>query len=176
MDAAGWVAIEDLLANLSVSREDFDRVVAENNKRRFEVDGPRVRASQGHSVDGMPLTVEALEASWHRYEGPDSIWHGTQLDAVASIASSGVHSGARSHVHLAATTDSEVGKRSYVAVLLEVSVARLRAAGREVFVSSNGVVLCRDVPAGCIVGLTAQTKRARSRVDELRELLGLGSA
>ena len=57
LDPQGWVAVDDLLAALAahglrLSRDDLDRVVAGNDKRRFAFDetGTRIRASQGHSV------------------------------------------------------------------------------------------------------------------------------
>ena len=151
MDAAGWVPVADVLSTLRVSRGALEATVADNNKSRFQVKGERVRASQGHSRQGMPVTLDALEASWERYEGPDSIWHGTRREAVESISHKGIHSGARTHVHLACSLTSHVGKRHNVPVMLEVSCQRLRDAGHEVFVSPNGVVLTRFVPPHCIV-------------------------
>jgi putative RNA 2'-phosphotransferase len=171
MDAAGWVAIEALLRELSIRREDLDRVVAENAKSRYQVDGERIRAAQGHSRANMPVTHEALEASWSRYDGGDSLWHGTHVDAVASIAEAGILPGARTHVHLAARLDSPVGKRARVDVMIEVSAAKLRREGREVFVSPNGVVLAREVPAVCLVGLLGITRAGKAREVDLAALL-----
>ncbi len=48
LDAAGWTPIPDVLKALNVTLPFLMRVVAENNKKRFEVDGDRIRASQGH--------------------------------------------------------------------------------------------------------------------------------
>ena len=52
LDDAGWVEVDALLAALGLSRDELDRVVATNDKRRFAFDatGTRIRASQGHSV------------------------------------------------------------------------------------------------------------------------------
>ncbi len=173
MDTAGWVERAELLEAAGLSEAQLDEVVRLNNKQRFQVDGARVRACQGHGVDGAPVTREALEASWEVYQGDDAIWHGTRAEAVPGIAEAGILPGGRTHVHLAAGTDSRVGKRANVAVMLQVSAAALRGLGREVHVSPNGVVLARDVPAAAIVGLEARTKKARRREDELREMLGL---
>jgi putative RNA 2'-phosphotransferase len=171
MDAAGWVAIDELLAHLSIGRADLDDVVAHNNKSRFQVEGARVRAAQGHSRANMPVTCEALEASWSRFDGAESVWHGTNLGALAGIAAEGILPGGRTHVHLAAELDSRVGKRARVDVMLEVSVAELRARGLDVFVSPNGVVLARSVPAACIAGIVAITRAARDREASLRQSL-----
>lgn len=163
MDAAGWAPIEQVLARTSLSRAELDAVVSDNNKQRYELRGDQIRAAQGHSIEGTPVTHEALEASWRRYEGQGPIWHGTHMSAVASIAQQGIVAGARTHVHLAAAPDSTVGKRAQVDVLLEVSPSKLREAGWEVFKSPNGVLLARVVPSFCIVGLRALSAAARSQ-------------
>ena len=175
MDAAGWVEIVDVLRVGRLSRPALDEIVRENNKQRLQVDGERIRASQGHSLEGCPVTCEALEASWAEWDDAGSIWHGTRPEAVASIAQQGLLPQGRTHVHLAEATDSTVGKRANVGVLLEVSPERLRAAGLPVFVSPNGVLLVRRVPPSCIVGLQALTRRARSEEASLRRALGLAA-
>lgn len=176
MDAAGWVAVADVLRKLHINRAHLDQVVAENNKSRLEVRdggerGEEIRACQGHSREGLPVTPEALEASWEPYAGAGPLWHGTGADAVASIAREGIHAAGRTHVHLAEGVDSKVGKRAQVDVLLEVSVEALRAAGLGIFRSSNGVVLVRRVPPSCLVGLRGQTRAGQARADELRQVL-----
>lgn len=58
----GWVEIDTLIAaaaahGFRITREELDHVVATNDKRRFAVEGTRIRASQGHSVEvdlGLP--------------------------------------------------------------------------------------------------------------------------
>ncbi len=176
MDAAGWVQRDEVLRAARLDAAELDEIVRHNNKQRFEVDGSRVRACQGHGMDGTPVTREALEASWAVYGGDDAIWHGTNLQAVAGIAEGGILAVDRSHVHLAETTSSRVGKKANVAVMLQVSAARLRQLGREVFVSPNGVVLTRDVPPSAIVDLLAQTDKAKMAEATLRELLGLADS
>lgn len=112
----------------------------------------------------MPVTQEALEASWTKFDRDDSLWHGTQPDAIESIAREGLLRGARSHVHLAESRDSSVGKRANIGVLLKISPAMLRAARQTLFRNSNGVILCRHVPPECIVGthpLTSERGRTR---------------
>jgi putative RNA 2'-phosphotransferase len=176
MDAAGWADVDDVLRTLGMSRSTLEDAVRENNKARYEVRGRRIRACQGHSRDGMPVTLEALEASWERYTGEGPVWHGTRIAAVASIAREGLLPGERTHVHLAEALDSTVGKRANVDVMLEVSPARLAAAGLALFVSPNGVVLARAVPPSAIVGLRAMTEGARRQAGALAALLERGGA
>lgn len=173
MDAAGWADVADVLAMTRMSEEELAVVIAENNKSRLQREGPRIRACQGHSYAGTPVTAEALEASWAPWVSASPLWHGTTVEAVPSIAREGIIAQARTHVHLAEAIDSKVGKRAAVAVMLEVSPAKVRAAGLGIFVSPNGVVLVRHVPASAIVGVRTMTARAHPQRDELVVALGL---
>jgi putative RNA 2'-phosphotransferase len=76
-------------------------------------------------------------------------------------------------VHLAESRDSSVGKRANVGVLLEISPAKLRAAGQMLFRSANGVILCRHMSPECIVGVHPHTKRARQNAAARRAAFGV---
>lgn len=170
MDEAGWVDVGAVLRTLHMSLADLEWVVRENDKRRLQLEGGRVRACQGHSVDNLAVTREGLEASWAVYADEAPVWHGTSVEAVPSIAREGILAVGRTHVHLAPGMTSKVGKRASVHVMLEVSPARVREAGFEVYSAPNGVVLAREIPAGCIVGLHPMTKRAHEQASILRKL------
>jgi putative RNA 2'-phosphotransferase len=75
------------------------------------------------------------------------LWHGTNKAALDAILREGLHPGRRTHVHLAPSPDSPVGRRSKVDVLLGIDPAKL---GQPVFQAPNGVLLVRSVPAGAI--------------------------
>ena len=171
MDAAGWASIEDVREKTRISRARLDEIVEKNNKSRLQVDGDRIRASQGHSLEGTPVTLGALEASWMVWAGSESVWHGTQPKFVESISRKGLLAQTRTHVHLAESTNSHVGKRAGVGVLLEISPSRLRDAGQTIFRSPNGVILVRYVPASSIIALRPLTRRARRSALVMREAL-----
>ncbi len=173
MDAAGWASVDDVLRRARLSRETLDVVVRTNNKSRLQIVGDRIRCCQGHSLEGMPVTQEALEASWEELDRVEPIWHGTNEEALPSIARQGLLRGGRTHVHLAEETDSKVGKRAGVGVLLRVDPTALRAAGIGLYRSPNGVLLAREVPPGCITGLVAVSERAKKGEARLRALFGL---
>lgn len=173
MDEAGWSEIDDVLRLLALSRAELDRAVSQNDKGRLVVAGSRIRACQGHSLEGMPVTREALEASWKLLYPGGPLWHGTRLGAIESIARQGIMPGQRSHVHLATGTDSHVGKRSYVDFLIEVSPARLKEAGIGIFLAPNGVVLARCVPTEAITSLRPTSKVGRQGEHHALGLLGL---
>ncbi len=164
MDPAGWVAIDAVLARTGLTRGELTRVVAENNKRRLQVDGARIRCCQGHSTEGTPVTQEALEASWTCVSQRSVLFHGTRLEVLDAILADGIAPMRRTHVHLAHSPSSTVGKRAAVALLLEVDPQRIPDG---VWVASNGVYLARFVPPDAIVGVRPMTRRARARADAL---------
>lgn len=152
IDSAGWVKTADVMRVLHLTKAQIDDAVANNNKSRFAVDGEYIRAVQGHSLPGV-VSLESLEASWQIYAGNGEnglIWHGTNRDHLDSILKTGLKSMQRTHVHLAETTKSHVGKRANVDILLGIDVKAMRESGNTLFQSDNGVVLARYVPANCI--------------------------
>jgi putative RNA 2'-phosphotransferase len=150
MDTAGWVAVADVLRHCKMMRAELETIAAENNKQRFQLDGERVRACQGHS-EATPVTREGLEASWIPYAGDGPLWHGTTRAAVPGILEKGLLAQARTHVHMAESPTSKVGKRANVEVMLQIDVPRLRTAGEGIWRSPNGVILARHVPPGCVL-------------------------
>lgn len=172
MDAAGWAEVEDVRRVLHMSRAALEAAVRDNTKSRLELRGTRIRACQGHSLRGMPVTCDALEATWEEVGEDDPVFHGTRIAALQGIAREGILPGERTHVHLAEAIDSSVGKRAAVDVMLEVSPPRLRAEGIGIFRAPNGVILARRVPVAALVGLVPVIERARRREAELRALFG----
>lgn len=146
MSADGWAAITDVLSILDLERASLDAAVEQNDKQRLQVDGNRIRACQGHSLEGMPVTREALENSWERVHPDHLLWHGTKRAVLPAIQRDGLRPGRRTHVHLAPAKGSPVGRRSAVEVLLGVDPGNL-----EVYLAPNGVLLTREVPADAIV-------------------------
>ena len=137
MDAAGWAEVEDVRRVLHIGRDALEAAVRDNTKARLEVRGKRIRACQGHSLRDMPVTCEALEATWEEVADEAPVFHGTRMAALEGIAREGILPGERTHVHLAEAVDSTVGKRAAVDVMIEVSPARLRAAGIGLYRSSE---------------------------------------
>jgi putative RNA 2'-phosphotransferase len=136
----GWAEIDALIAALGITREQLDRVVAENDKQRFAVDGARIRASQGHSVE--------VELGYSPAAPPATLFHGTAQRSLGPIFQSGLVRGRRHHVHLSADTDTalRVGSRHGVPAVLAVDAGGMTAAGFAFFRSDNGVWLTEAVP------------------------------
>lgn len=53
VDLAGWAKVSQLLPAMHMTMHELERVVSDNNKKRFEFneDKTMIRASQGHSID-----------------------------------------------------------------------------------------------------------------------------
>src|SRR5690606_38836348 len=102
MDAAGFAPVEDVLRLARMSRNELDEVVAKNDKGRYELtpDGACVRACQGHSTAGTPVTQAGLEATWSEVLADDPLFHGTDVVAARSILVEGIRAVDRTHVHL----------------------------------------------------------------------------
>ena len=77
-------------------------------------------------------------------------------------------------MHLAPSRQSKVGKRWNGEVLLVVDPARVRAHGIGLFESPNGVLLARRIPADCVTGVDALTRRAQAELAGLRAAFGVG--
>ncbi len=171
MDAEGWASVADVLRLVALDEDALREVVETNEKRRFEIDGARIRAVQGHS-SGVPVSLEALEASWRAHEGDALVFHGTSVAAAhAILEGEGILPRERSHVHLAAAKGAKVGKRAQVDVVLVIDPVRLHRLGLRLFEAPNGVLLVRRVPNEAIVDVSATRRRAELAIASLRTLL-----
>jgi putative RNA 2'-phosphotransferase len=143
LDAQGWVAVSALLQALALEPETLQRIVAADEKQRYELDatGAAIRARQGHSVV-VELEYEALPP-------PELLFHGTSERYVASILVQGLLRGERHHVHLSENSEQarRVGARRGPPVVLTVYAERMAAFGYAFLRTGNGVWLTERVPA-----------------------------
>ncbi|MFI2431701.1 RNA 2'-phosphotransferase [Streptomyces sp. NPDC018693] len=145
LDEGGWVEIDALIAAAAAhgfrfTRQELDHVVAANDKKRFAVEGTRIRASQGHSVDvdlGLPPATP-----------PAYLYHGTVARFLDAIRAEGLRPMNRHAVHLSAEreTATRVGARRGRPVVLAVDAGAMHRDGHVFHVSANGVWLTTAVP------------------------------
>ncbi len=147
LDANGWASVDDLIAgsqrgSVRLSRALIERVVAENDKKRFVLseDGLRIRAAQGHSV--------AIDLALAPLAPPEILYHGTASRFIEAIQREGLIRGARHHVHLSSDADTAraVGQRHGRPVILTVQSGAMSRAGLLFYRSDNGVWLTEAVP------------------------------
>jgi putative RNA 2'-phosphotransferase len=148
-DAAGWVAVDELLAraashNRPLSRQLLEEVVATSDKQRFAFseDGQRIRANQGHSIE--------VDLGLAPCAPPAVLYHGTASRFLDAILTEGLAKRERHHVHLSENTATAlaVGQRYGAPVLLAIDADRMARDGRLFFRTANNVWLTEDVPAG----------------------------
>lgn len=147
LEPGGWVRVDELLAackrnNFSVSLEELEKVVAENDKQRFSFDETkqRIRANQGHSV-AIDLQLEAKIP-------PTILYHGTSEKNVEPIMRHGLLKMARHHVHLSVDKETalKVGARHGKPTIFVINTAAMLENNFEFFVSANDVWLTETVP------------------------------
>jgi putative RNA 2'-phosphotransferase len=148
LDDAGWIDVDRLLVALAahgteVTRAELEGIVTTSDKQRFafSVDGLRIRANQGHSVE-VALALEERAP-------PAELFHGTVARFLNSIREKGLLRGERHHVHLSASRETAmaVGARRGSPVLLTIDAAAMHADELRFFRSDNGVWLTDHVPA-----------------------------
>lgn len=145
LDEAGWTDVGALLSaaaahGFPISRAELERVVAENDKRRFALDGDRIRAQQGHSV---PVDLDLPPR-----EPPAYLHHGTVAAALTAIRAEGLRPMSRHAVHLSPDRETarRVGARRGRPVVLSVDAGAMHREGHVFRRSGNGVWLTAQVP------------------------------
>ena len=73
LDTHGWTEIDTLLQatarnGFPITRAELDHVVESNDKKRFAIEGTRIRASQGHTVE-VDLDLPPAEPPAYLYHG-----------------------------------------------------------------------------------------------------------
>lgn len=143
LNQEGWMVIDDLLRAMDISKATLDDIVFNNDKQRFSYssDGQYIRASQGHSVKTVSLSLRSVKP-------PECLYHGTVGKFLESIQTSGLEKRQRQHVHLSTTVEvaKSVGARCGQPILLTVSSGRMYNAGYEFYLSDNNVWLTEHVP------------------------------
>lgn len=144
LDSNGWADVSELKSKSTVpfSREDLERVVKENSKKRFvlSADGLRIRASQGHSIK--------VDLELKPQKPPVKLYHGTAIRFWPAIQNGGLKKMNRHHVHLSSDveTASQVGTRHGKLLMLVVNAGKMFEDGHVFYKSQNGVWLTDSVP------------------------------
>ncbi|MGQ9716653.1 MAG: RNA 2'-phosphotransferase [Anaerolineae bacterium] len=151
LDEEGWASLPEVLEILRglpnfrwATRADVLELVEKGSgdgKRRFEVDGERIRARYGHSV--------SLGAEPPRCTPPPCLYHGTSPGALKHIRKEGLRPMRRQYVHFSTDpeTAARVGARhAPYPVILTVRAAEAAAAGIPFYKADESVYLAKTVP------------------------------
>ena len=130
LDEHGWADVNELLAGVNragrkIDMDTLERIVRENNKRRYSFNGDhtRIRANQGHSIS---VDVELKEAEPPRY-----LYHGTASRFLPAIQREGIRRMSRQYVHLSGEFETAVavGRRHGNPVVITIDAAAMRRDG-----------------------------------------------
>lgn len=142
MDKNGWVSIDEILDKLGLELHELEKIVDENNKKRFTISGcyMRIRANQGHSID---VDVELKEVA-----PPHILYHGTGIKNFNLIKNSGIKRMNRQHVHLSNDMETaiDVGKRHGKPYVFKIMAKLMAFEGYKFYISENGVYLTDYIP------------------------------
>lgn len=149
LDNEGWVdfdafckALAEHKPSIHVDKETIEKIIAESDKKRFELEDGRIRATYGHSFSAK---IEFKESA-----PPAMLFHGTSHAAYKQICKEGLKPMNRQYVHLSEdiATAEKVGMRhDRNPVILAVDAAKMHSDGFKFFHSANdGTWMCEKVP------------------------------
>jgi putative RNA 2'-phosphotransferase len=150
LDEAGWVPVSDLLGALHergssweyLGPQDLIDMIGASAKRRYEIDGDRIRALYGHSLPGRLEKVAA--------EPPGVLFHGTSPRAWQTIRIEGMAPMRRQYVHLSVDVDMavQVGRRkARPPIVIRVRAGEAADRGVRFYRGNELVWLADTIPA-----------------------------
>ena len=140
LDPEGFADLAAVAEQLGISTEHICSVVEETTKRRFEIQGGRIRALYGHSV-GIDLRLPPVTP-------PEILYHGTSWRLVRDVMERGLKPMGRLFVHLSATEEEahQVGRRREPhPAVIRVHAQRASEDGLE-FYKPGDIYLVSEVP------------------------------
>ncbi|MGB9705997.1 MAG: RNA 2'-phosphotransferase [Pyrobaculum sp.] len=148
LDRGGWADIASVLrglekAGVRIGAAELAAIAALDDKGRFEIDGGRIRARYGHSID--------VDIEYPVDTSAKILYHGTSLDYLPSIEASGVLPMRRRYVHLAADLETAClnARRRPKPVVLEIDADCVREEA-PIYKATQKILLTGYIPARCV--------------------------
>lgn len=148
MDEQGFVDFESLIDVLvaedivaETAEQDVLELVEGSERRRFQIDGGRIRALYGHS-SRIPLNYPPDDP-------PSKLWHGTTTEHAMQIRENGLQPAGRAFVHLSSNEDEALavgGRHSEQPILVQIDTAVAREHGIEFHRATELIWLCPALP------------------------------
>lgn len=151
LDSEGWASLSEVMEILRglpnfrwATRADVMALVEEgagDDKRRFQVEGDRIRARYGHSI-AQPIIYEPCNP-------PPILYHGTSSDVLDSIRQEGLRPMERQYVHLSPDPETAIrvgARHDKRPVVLTVCAAEAHAAGVEFYRADEAAYLAKRIP------------------------------
>ncbi|MBO0782933.1 MAG: RNA 2'-phosphotransferase [Ktedonobacteraceae bacterium] len=148
LDTEGWVSVQHLLNALrrrrtswrNLDASSLEAVIAQSEKRRFEMRDGRIRAYYGHS---LPQKMEKKPDT-----PPAILYHGTTPEAAATIREQGLKPMRRQYVHLSAdlATARQVAlRRTSRPVILHIEALQAHRQGVTFYLGNDMVWLADNI-------------------------------
>ena len=148
MDEQGWVQVEQLIAALrlttkweNVTEDDLREMMAQADKKRFQLKEGKIRAFYGHSISKKIIKEEKMP--------PDILYHGTARRFLEGIKQEGLLPQNRQYVHLSQDmeTAEKVGKRHDAKpCILSIDAKRAWEDGINFYLGNEKVWLADEIP------------------------------
>ena len=155
LDDEGFCDAEDVCRAFNIFYEELERIVAESDKKRFELSDGKIRALYGHSFSNRIKKQQIIP--------PEYLYHGTSHKSASLILQQGLKPMNRQYVHLSYdfSTAKEVGlRRDDQPVILRVSALKANENGVVFYEGNKRTVLADYISSEYIeVFVTTQSIR-----------------
>ena len=149
MDEQGFVDFDSLIDVLvaedivaDTAEDDVMELVEGSERRRFQIDGNRIRALYGHS--------DRVRLNYPPDDPPPTLWHGTTPEHAAHVREEGLEPAGRAYVHLSSTEEearSVGGRHADDPVLVRVDTRAAVDLGLKFHQATELIWLCPSLPA-----------------------------
>lgn len=146
-DSEGYVLIEDLLRGINnktsyeITLKDIERIMANSDKKRYEISQDMIRATYGHSKVHIKKDV---------IKPPETLYHGTTKKAWNKIKTEGLKSMERQFVHLSEDLETAIRvakRRTENPVIIEVNSSKAFSDGVKFFEGNDTTWLSEEIAA-----------------------------
>lgn len=150
LDKDGWVEISVLLKCLgekdpsfhNLSIDDLENMITFSTKKRHEIQGERIRARYGHSLEN--------KINYPKVIPPDVLFHGTTREAYDKIKLNSLEPMNRQYVHLSINQENanKVGLRKTKSpVILRIKAKEAYSNGINFYHGGEEIYLSDRIPA-----------------------------
>jgi putative RNA 2'-phosphotransferase len=148
LDRDGWVEFETLKKGILKNNPDFEdfdldtvmQILEQSDKKRFEIQGQKIRALYGHSIDEKVTYPEAIP--------PEILYHATSPESLEAILKEGLKPVYRQYVHLSSDPElclQAAKRKTKNPVLLKVDTVKALENGVKFFNPEGSVWLAEFI-------------------------------
>ncbi len=148
VDEYGFVSLDKLFTAFKNEQnwkdlqiDEFEQVIEQSDKERYQIVGNEIRALYGHSI---PVKIKK-----DKVIPPNILYHGTSIDFLDSIMEKGLLRMGRQYVHLSKDieTAENVGKRKKgKTILLVIDAGNAYNNGVTFYFGNDSIVLADFIP------------------------------